>query len=411
MLISLTDVPKCIRTFAFSPRTILSEKNTVGYLIRIKEYIFESNCRYAADKIGIDVFDLVFINEKAFSECCEMYLTKVRDKDKDIIKTAFLLKKLYIGEFVRISKVICRGEHVFVGEPEYTYLELLNDMPENTSSKKKLIEKRKKKVEKGYELNKYAKTVIESVRLAAVKFGMQNSIQYKELIDKYNYRRFSTNLRLNSRPAEVEEINAVMYANRNKFVADLSNIKTRINFSVLFAIAYGGYKLEDLYSKNTVFENSEDERENKLSDLTSDLLTIICNCNGVEIANMFIKIIKSFSHIDLPVVNMNDLGSIMDNYSIYYAAASLASVCESIFRFDGMNGQLRQYIKKHTIDNYWNFMDKIMLMKQYTVVVSFCYKLSNFDINDYREDPEYQGEILYSFERAEKFSRELKKNE
>ena len=116
-------------------------------------------------------------------------------------------------------------------------------------------------------------------------------------------------------------------------------------------------------------------------------------------------------NIDLPVVNMNDLGSIMDNYSIYYAAASLASVCESIFRFDGMNGQLRQYIKKHTIDNYWNFMDKIMLMKQYTVVVSFCYKLSNFDINDYREDPEYQGEILYSFERAEKFSRELKKNE
>ena len=240
---------------------------------------------------------------------------------------------------------------------------------------------------------------------------MQNSIQYKELIDKYNYRRFSTNLRLNSRPAEVEEINAVMYANRNKFVADLSNTKTRINFSVLFAIAYGGYKLEDLYSKNTVFENSEDEREKKLSDLTSDLLTIICNCNGVEIANMFIKIIKSFSHIDLPVVNMNDLGSIMDNYSIYYAAASLASVCESIFRFDGMNGQLRRYIKKHTIDNYWNFMDKIMLMKQYTVVVSFCYKLSNFDINDYREDPEYQGEILYSFERAEKFSRELKKNE
>ena len=56
-------------------------------------------------------------------------------------------------------------------------------------------------------------------------------------------------------------------------------------------------------------------------------------------------------------------------------------------------------------------MDRLLLMKQYSVVVTFCYKLAHFDPVLYREDPEYQGEILYAFERAEKFAKELKKSE
>ena len=84
MDITVTDVPKCIKTFVFSPRVILSEKTTIEYLLRMKEYIFGSSCIQSAEKIGIDVFDLVFIGERSFSECCEFYLNKIRDRDKDI---------------------------------------------------------------------------------------------------------------------------------------------------------------------------------------------------------------------------------------------------------------------------------------------------------------------------------------
>ena len=409
MEIAVTDIPKSIKSFAFSPRVILSEKNTVEYLIRMREYIFGSKCCEAAEKLGINTFDLVFINDKAFSDCCGLYLTKLREKDKDIIRTAFMLKKMYNGDYVRISSVSFKGDETIIKDPEYAYLNMLNDMPADSAEKKKFIEKREKKAKKKYDLNKYAKIVLDSVRLAAVKYGMQNSVQYKELIDKYNYRRFSTNIRLNNRPIDVREVEALLVKNRDKFVADLSNTKTRINFSVLFAISYGGYTLTDLYAKNTVFENTSFEKEKRLADLASDLLTIIYNGNNIEIANMFIKIITTFASIELPPVDMKDLSSVMDNYSMYYATASLALVCENIFRFDALGGDFKQYLKKHTLENYWSFMDRILIMKQYTDVVSFCYKLSNFDINDYREDPEYQGEILYAFERAEKFSKELKK--
>lgn len=399
--ITVTDIPKCIKTLVFSPKTILSERTTVEYLDRMKEYIFGSECVEAAETISIDLFDLVFINDKAFDECCEYYLNKVRDRDKAVIKTAFLLKKMYNNDYIRIANIRCSSGKAYIKEPEYAYLNLLNE---------DLKPKKKEKKAQNNEYSKRARLVLDAVRLAAVKYGMQNTIQYKELIDKYNIRRFSTNLKLNNRPATVEQINAVLEKNKDKCIADLCDEKTRIRFSALFAIAYGGYKLSDLYSNNTVFDITSFDKEKRLSDLAGDLINIVNNGNGIEIANTFIHIITGFAKTELPKVDMKDLGSVMDNYSMYYAAATLASVCEGIFRYEGLNGEFRQYLKKHTINNYWTSMERLMLMKQYSVIVSFCYKLAHFDPVLYLEDPEYQGEILYAFENAEKFAKELKKS-
>ncbi len=402
MEINVTDIPKSIKKFAFSPKIILSEKTTVEFLIRMKEYIFSVKCCEAAEKIGINVFDLVFIGEKTFGECCEMYLNRIREHDFDIVRTAFLLKKLYNREYVRISGIMCENDKAYVREPEYTYLRLLSE-DQNERGKDKYSGKK-------LGFSKRSRIMLDTVRLAAVKYGMKNTIQYKELIDKYNFRRFSSNLRINNRPASLDDVNAVLSAKKNECLTDLSDTKNRICFSALYAIAYGGFGLSDLYDKDTVFDITGLDKERKLSDLSSDLINIIYNGNGIEIANMFIHIITVFSQSKLPPVNMRDLGKVMDYYPMYYAAASLASVCESIFKYDGLNGELRQYIKKHTLENYWTSMDRLLLMKQYAVVVTFCYKLAHFDPELYIEDPGYQGEILYAFENADKFAKELEKN-
>ncbi|MBO6302186.1 MAG: hypothetical protein J6N15_07090 [Ruminiclostridium sp.] len=403
MEITVTDIPKCLKSFTFSPRVILSEKTTVAFLMRMKEYIFGSSCCEAALKIGINVFDLVFIGDRCFSECCDHYLKRVRERDFDIIRTALLLKKLYNYENIRISGVMCDGDKAYVREPEPAELDLLN---EDIKPKKRKVQQSSDK--DSLNLNKRAKIMLESVRLAAVKYGMQNTIQYKELIDKYNYRRFSTNLKVNSRPASIEDVNAVLYANRGKCIADLSETNTRISFSALFAITYGGFHISELYGKNTVFEMTSFEREKKLSDLSSDLINIVSNGNGIEIANTFIHMIIGFTKTELPPVNMKDLASVMDSYTMYYATAALAAQCENMFRHNGQSGDLKQYLKKHTIENYWTAMDRLMKMKQYSVLVTLCYKLAHFDPMTYREDPEYQGEILYAFECAEKFGEEIK---
>lgn len=407
MEISVKDIPVCIRSFAFSPKLILADSRNIDYFFRMREYIFGKTCCDAADKIGLNVFDLVFINDKPFSECADLYLRKIKEYDKDIVRCAYLMKKMYNGEYIRISSLKCVDDKAYVKDPEHFYLKLSGELPENNSKWKFLSTSGFKPVLKN-SLNKKAKIMLESVRLSAMKYGMKSCVQYKELIDKYNYRRFSTNLHFNNRPASVEQIEQILTENKGKCLADLSNPKTRINFSILYAITYGDFTLKDLYSKNTVFDTTSFDKEKDLAILASRLIDIIYNGNGVEIANMFINMITYFSQTPMPEVDMDDLGMVMDNYSLYYATAVLATVCENVFKDNGMNGNLRLYLKKHTLENYWNYMDRLMMMKRYSVVVAFCYMMSNFDAEIYRSDPEYQGEVLYAYERAEKFSKELK---
>ncbi|MBP5605394.1 MAG: hypothetical protein J6X60_07605, partial [Ruminiclostridium sp.] len=60
MEIEITDFPGVIKSFFFSPKRILSDKLTVGYLGKMVKYIFGSNTCAACEKLGISVFDLVF---------------------------------------------------------------------------------------------------------------------------------------------------------------------------------------------------------------------------------------------------------------------------------------------------------------------------------------------------------------
>lgn len=412
MELTVKGIPKFIRSLSFSPRSILADVNNVDYLIQTKENLFGLKCCEAAKKIHIDLFDLVFVNEKPFCDCCEGMLKKQNEQDIDVLKTAILLKRMNAGDTVRIAGVSVNGDIAAITDPEYVSFNIGN-FGDGKSGRKR-AQKAEDPDNKDIPLNKHATLILESLRLAAMKYAMQRCMTYKEMIDAYNFERFSKNLRLNNRPAELEEINAAMSLKKNRFKADLSKDKTRINFTVLYALTYGGYTMEEIFSKKAVIDrrpNERNDKRKKLSDLCGELLTILYNGNGIEISGMMINMIVNFSRIKLPPVDLSDTESIINNYPIYYAATNLAAVCENIFRLDSdQNGEMKEYVKRRTFFNYWTVMDRLMQIKQYSAIVSLCYRMSNFDVELYREDPEYQGSILYAYESTQKFVEELKNN-
>jgi len=398
MELIMEDLPKCIKSSSFSPKAIFSDMDSINFILETKEYLFGLRCLEAAEKLGIDLFDLVFVNEMPFCDRFDKILKKQDYKEIDILKTAYLLKCIYCGDYVRIARVRIKGDIAYIKPPEYCFFRFVG-VPNRKNKYEKLPEK-------NTELNKKSSVILESLRLRALGYSMSKCMEYKEMIDKSNYYRFSTHLRLNTRPAGIGDINAAMSLRKDRLFADFSKDKTRINFSVLYAIAYGNYTMEELFSLNKL-----NDRENKksLADLSSDLLTIIYNGNGIEISSMMINMIVSFSQIKLPPVSLDRLDIIIDNYSIYYAIANLAAICENMFRFDsGRQNEMREYMNRHAFFNYWTVMDRLSLMKQYSTIVSFCYKLSMFDAELYRDDPEYQGSVQYSYDCAVRFAEELK---
>lgn len=402
MVVDIGVPPRYIRSFSFSPKAVLSDADREEYLYCIRNKIFGPIWVANVNRLGLDLFDLVFVNGKPFCDCYESFSGSVQAENAESFRTALLVRRLCKGDTVKIAKVEISGDVAYVTDPEIIQL------PEK--KKKKSAAKDDSDAEAG--LNKRANLILESVRLAALKYTMQRCMDYKELVDKYNFRRFSTRLRLNNRPADIEEINAAMAVRKDMLFADFSKENTRINFSMLYAIAYGGYTMEDIFSRDSVFDNRGYEREKRLSDLSSELLTILYNANGIEISGMLINLIISFTRLELPPVDLKDLSSVIEYYPVYYAIANLAAILESIFTSDtGIKAEMKEYLKRHTFYNYWTVTERLSLMKQYSKVVSFCYKLANFDIEMYREEPEYQGTVLYSFESAQKFAEELEKIE
>ena len=402
MKITVRQLPAAITSFSFSPKKIVTDENTLLYLDEIQSYIFGNETCEAVEKLGVDIFDLVFINERPFSEQCSRYLSGIKDEDRNRIKTAFLLRMFYKGENISISHAVCINGHALISDPVSCYLCVEGD---RSDKNKKNIIKGKKRGSKEVKIEGRSADTLEAIRLTAMRYGMKEALAYKELIDKYNYRRFSSDLRLNSRPTDIEDINKMLAEKKDKSYADLSLPKTRIRFSVLFSIAYGGFRLEDIYSKRSIFEQIDYEKEKKFSELASALINIINNGNGIEIAHTYIKMINAFTDVELPDVDMTDLSSVMDNYALYYACAALAIECENIFR---LNNDLKLYVKQHNITNYWNHVEKVIVMKQYVDIISFCNNMSRFDVDAYLNDPIYKDEILFAFEKAYKFSRQIK---
>ena len=114
MEIEITNFPANIKSFFFSPKKIVSDKLTVEYLARMRKYIFGTETLSSCEKLGLNVFDLVFVNDKPFYYMCRKYLRNAREKDKDTIRTALLLRYFFKGEFIRISGAVIGNEKAYI---------------------------------------------------------------------------------------------------------------------------------------------------------------------------------------------------------------------------------------------------------------------------------------------------------
>ena len=153
----------------------------------------------------------------------------------------------------------------------------------------------------------------------------------------------------------------------------------------------------------------------ELLELTGEVVEKLPNAmfrvkleNGVEIADMFFGMIVSFCETEIPKADLLNVSEIINNYSIYYAVASLASTCEKLF---SVNEELKKYLRKRLIDVYWKYTNRLIALKGFSSVAVLCYKLSGLDVNKYRNSKTYREEILYYFEAADNFIKEFEKGD
>ena len=404
MKIVVSEIPDKITGLFFSPSAIISDNEVCSYLERMLPFIFGKTTAAAAEKLEIDIFDLVFIKDKPFCDYFERRVKKCYGRPA-ILKTALLLRLLFKGSYIKIAKLGINENSIFVKEPEFITLSIIDTAHNYTRINEKLTRKSERNQLRNLPLNKRSEQILFTVDIAVVKNLMKKGPEYKELMDKYNYRRFSSEIRINNRPVTSGELNRMLSGRKKYTFADLSDTSARLQFTALYAMAYGGFTLEELFSQKAVFEDSSPERDEKLSRCSSDFLTIVLNGNGIEIAGMLVNMISALAECDLPALDLSDLKSIMENYTVFCAVASLSALCLEIF---SLNENFKSFMRKKIIGSYWNYTNKLMLMKQYSSAAALCKKLAELNLEAYRDIPAYRNEITDAFEEAEKLAAEIK---
>lgn len=407
MKITVTDIPEKITGLLFSPSAIISDNEVCSYLEKMLPFIFGKTTVIAAEKLEIDIFDLVFVKEKPFSDYFNKRVKKCYGRPA-ILKIALLLRLLFKGSYIRIAELGMNNDSIFVKEPQFITLSIIDTAHNYTRINEKITRKSERNKLKNLPLNKRSEHILFTVDIAVVKNLMKKGPEYKELMDKYNYRRFSSDVRINNRPVTAGELNRMLSGRKKYTFADLSDTKVRLQFTALYAMACGGFTLEELFGQNAVFEDSSPERDEMLSRCSSDFITIVLNGNGIEIAGMLVNMISALAECDLPTLDLSDLKSIMENYTIYCAAASLSALCLDIF---SLNENFKSFMRKKIIGSYWNYTNKLMLMKQYSSAAALCKKLAELNLEAYRDIPAYRNEITDAFDEAERLAEEINEAE
>ncbi len=401
--ITVTAVPKPLTRRFINVGKVISDGKSVEFLEKMKPFLFGADTISAAQVLNLDLFTLLFIQDKPFLSYIRKYIDGVNEGAVGIAQLGLLVNLLYRGKAVRLIPLHREKNEISVNEPMLLRLNIIDTGADFRRVNMRLSRVAEKNAKKSFNPDSgNGRHYIDTVHLAVTSFYMKQAISEKELMDKVNFRRFNAHLQLNNRPISPEKASEVFKRKKDSY-PDISDLTERQNLIELYAVACRGVSAEELFSVDRVFtvgENNDD-----YSRIASDFLDLIYNGNGVEITDVFVKMAQALADWKMPRLDSVDLIEIRKNYTHFYGGTALA------YSFDHAlckNEKMKNLMRKRMITNYWNNYEKILKLKQYSSIITLCHTLAELEANQYRDIPAYEERLVLAFGEAERAISEKK---
>lgn len=399
--ITVTAVPKPLTKRFVKVEKIISDVKSVEFLEKMKPFLFGADTTGTAETLGLDLFTLLFVYERPFLDYIKKYMEKVSEGAAELARLGLLVNFMYRGKAIRLIPLHREKNEISVNEAVLLRLNIIDSKTDYKRVNKRLSRAADKNVKKDFNPESLISAhFLDTINLAVTKFYMRQAISEKELLDKMNFRRFNSNLRLNTRPISLEELNRII--KQKPLFPDISDQNERLNLIILFAVACRGVKAEELFNADRIFTVGEDSE--RFSRISGDFLDIICNGNGVEITDVFVKMAETLAEWEMPKLSGVDLIEIRKNYTLIYGGTALAY---SFDRALSSSEKMKTLMRKRMITNYWSIYEKILRLKQYGSIISLCHTLSELEINMYRDLPACEEKLVLAFGEAERAIEEI----
>lgn len=399
--ITVTAVPKPLTKRFVKVEKIISDVNSVEFLEKMKPFLFGADTTGAAETLGLDLFTLLFVYERPFLDYIKKYMEKVSDGAAELARLGLLVNFLYRGKAVRLIPLHREKNEISINEAVLLRLNIIDSKTDYKRVNKRLSRAADKNVKKEFNpSSSVSEHYLDTIHLSVTKFYMKQALSEKELLDKMNYRRFNAHLRLNTRPISADELNKIL--KKKPIFPDISDQNERLNLTALYAVACRGVKPDEIFNADRIFTVGEESE--KFSRISGDFLDIICNGNGVEITDIFVKMAETLAEWEMPKLSGVDLIEIRKNYTFIYGGTALAY---SFDRALSSSEKMKTLMRKRMINRYWNIYEKILRLKQYGSIISLCHTLSELEINMYRDLPACEEKLVLAFGEAERAIEEI----
>lgn len=286
----------------------------------LSQIIDEETCRLIK-KYGIDRHELILIDAKPLSAF------------KAENKSVALLKAILKGKRVYFSRLVMKGDCFEFTPPEQVTFEIENPECKKLQRINKKFQKKQKKaafskshlVKINNYLSRINKEVVRNLILAAKRDF--------DFIIHFNTEMFHHNITAKGHLFTKETVNGIYEDERYTKIINLSDPRERMGFISLYAIAFYGLNLSDLYSVDGIFSletqdaagaNREADEKKRLAG--SEVFNLVFNENRDEIYKKALAMTTALKNLPLPEININLNNLIKKNYPLYCGVSDIGRV-------------------------------------------------------------------------------------
>ncbi|MCL1823451.1 MAG: hypothetical protein FWG44_04540, partial [Oscillospiraceae bacterium] len=272
-------------------------------------------------RYNVEKYELILIDAKP--------LSAFKTDEKSLI----LLKAVLKGKRIYFSRLYMDGDSFAFSSPEQITFEIEN--PEN--SKLQRINKRLHKKQKITSFSKAHKQKIEGYLEQInreVITGLINAVKRDlDFILHFNAEMFHHNLSAKGLSFTKDTVAGIYEDERYTKIIDLSDSRERMGFISLYAIAFFGLSLNDLYSVDGIFtftididnnvnntkpaDTARREADDKKRRAGQAVFELIFNENREETEKCVLVMAKTLMKLPLPEINISVNSFIKKNYGLY----------------------------------------------------------------------------------------------
>ncbi|MCL2636828.1 MAG: hypothetical protein FWD48_00510 [Oscillospiraceae bacterium] len=296
----------------------LLQKDSLSYALGVEGEIIEPETRSLTQKFNINKHELILIEAKPLS-AFKVKTNKTGGSEEDA-RRLLLLKLILKGKRVYFSRLFMNDGCFEFSPPEQIIFEASAECPKLN---KKFSKKQKVSPVSGAHLNKIT-GYLEEINREAVRALLASAKRDFEFVTHFNSEMFHHNLTAKGLSFAKETVIGIYGEEKYTKIIDLSDARERMGFISLYAMAFHGLKLDDIYSVDGIFTlqpNREADEKKRLAG--QEVFELVFSENRAEIKARAAKMTDALRNLPLPRVTLNITSAIKKNYTLYCALGDI----------------------------------------------------------------------------------------